>query len=148
MSTDAVLSVLLLVIDDVPFANHWIQWANRDVSGFAGSSLNDTFSFPTPPVLFVQCPPGWRVTFKIHAKSPETIKQGPDRPEKAWMAGNLLPDSFRPDWGSVELVRAALALLQASFSEEIAARRFILASESCLPVQSVANVSFVRGDLN
>jgi hypothetical protein len=33
MSVDNVFAVLLLVIDDVPFASHWMQWAARDVSG-------------------------------------------------------------------------------------------------------------------
>jgi hypothetical protein len=71
------------------------------------------------------------------------VNRQPASPEKAWMLENLLPVSFRPEWGSVELVRAAVALLQAAFDKEPSALRFVLASESCLPILPVAKVRLV-----
>lgn len=64
----------------------------------------------------------------IHAKFP-------DRVSSAWVKARLVPTSFRPEWGSVEITRAELELLRVALDDEEASiQRFLLASESCLPI--------------
>jgi hypothetical protein len=70
-----------------------------------------------------QCP--GRVQFRVHAKFPERVRTG------SWEHRHLVPLTFRPEWGSVELVRAALALC-----DDIRTQWFALVSESCVPVWS------------
>lgn len=55
----------------------------------------------------------------------------------------MLPHSFRPEWGSVELVRAELALLSAAI-EDADVQWTVLASESCLPVRPLKQVCGVQ----
>lgn len=114
---------------------HWQEWAQRQVRAAKAREL-----FKVTIFLVSQCPEGWRVEFKIHAKHPEMIHALPDDDDKKWLTDRLLPVSYRPEWGSVELVRAALALLQASFDEQPFSRWFLLASESCLPIQPLKQV--------
>ena len=77
--------------------------------------------------------PGWRVEFRVHA-----VERGSLSP---WVTQRLLDekDCFKPTWGSVELVRATLSLLQAATLVPGAAR-VLLASESCLPVVTIEQV--------
>lgn len=78
--------------------------------------------------------------FWIHAKHIERlgIDELPDDSE--WLRQRVLPVSHHPEWGSVELVRAAIDLLQTSFDDSERVEWFCLASESCLPVQPLAKV--------
>lgn len=80
----------------------------------------------------------------IHAKHPERITS-------PWVQERLIDVTFRPDWNSVEVVQSLLSVLDAalqysseskpsrtdaiSASKHIGAcGRFILATESCLPL--------------
>ena len=48
---------------------------------------------------------------------------------------NTLKKSFRPEWNSIEVVRALLLLLQEGLKTQTAGR-FVFATESCLPIHS------------
>lgn len=78
-----------------------------------------------------QAPPGWAVRFLIHAKDRRAVLA--DRTQPPWVHASLLPVSFRPEWGSVELVRAALELVHVAL-EDASVQWLTLASESCVPV--------------
>lgn len=89
----------------------------------------------------LQCPAGYRVRFWIHAKHPEAlIASATTDDDAAWLRERVLPFSHKPEWGSVELVRAALDLLQTSYDADDSIQWFVLASESCLPVRPVNEV--------
>lgn len=75
----------------------------------------------------------WGVEFLIHAKLPKRVRS-------SWARSHLLPVSFSPQWGSVELVRAVLLLLKTSVERNSAVQRVAIASESCVPVRSFAEV--------
>lgn len=51
-----------------------------------------------------------------------------------WVRARLLPTSFRPEWGSVEITRAEIELLKTAVDASSSTQRFLFASESCLPV--------------
>jgi hypothetical protein len=57
-----------------------------------------------------------------------------------WVAHRLLPVTFRPKRGSIELVLAALELLKQAIADDPTVEWLILASESCLPVVSLSEV--------
>ncbi len=96
--------------------------------------------------------------FWVHAKSRETvIHDASSAPfpcplalplaatarspqNQAWVRDHMLHVSYRPTWGSVELVRAALALMQAAVAEDDTVQWLALASESCLPIVSLREV--------
>lgn len=83
--------------------------------------------------MVLQIPAGWKVRFYIHAKSPEIVAKD------AEALGYLLPITFRPKWGSVELVRAALELVRTCLRDENV-QYMVLASESCLPLKPLTQV--------
>jgi hypothetical protein len=176
------LAVLFIVIDSLPFARIWQSWSETEVRDWkwfvvlswpacvppgpcvgphrplhnVGSSSHDRA--PTPyPQPAPQVPPGWRVRFWVHAKSPEIIRReaedasagpapssdapcsGHDPASQRWVRDRMLPVTFRPTWGSVELVRAALELVRTAL-EDSSVQFLALASESCLPMQPLAQV--------
>jgi hypothetical protein len=104
-----------------------------------------------------QVPDGWSVRFLAHAKAPEVVidearsgdhpppatspATGHDADSQAWLASRLLPMSFRPTWGSVELVQAALELVRTAVSHDDV-QYLALASESCLPVAPLSEVRY------
>lgn len=63
----------------------------------------------------------------VHAKHPEKISS-------SWVRKRLLPTSYRPAWGSVEITRAELELLRVAIEDPAEMQRFLFASESCLPL--------------
>ena len=103
------LAVLFIIIDKLPFEEIWRSWADAG----AGEA-------------------GWTARFWVHAKYPAQVKS-------EWVRQRLLPVSFVPEWGSVELVRAATALMDAAL-EDSTVQRLVLASESCVPVCRFAQV--------
>ena len=68
----------------------------------------------------------------IQAKHPERVSSD-------WVRAHLIGQSFRPEWGSIELVRASLALLAAAVDDPLT-QRFAFASESCIPIRPLAEV--------
>ena len=54
----------------------------------------------------------------VHAKHPAAITS-------AWARARVLPGSFRPEWNSVEVVRAMLAVLQAAVRDPAHYDRFL-----------------------
>jgi hypothetical protein len=101
------IAVLLLVIDGLPLEAHWRHWAGARAG----------------------VPPEWRVVFHTHAKHPGRTA--------GWVADTLIGASFAPEWGSVELVRAALALVATALANPDV-QHLVLASESCVPVAPLA----------
>ena len=83
--------------------------------------------------MVLQIPAGWKVRFYIHAKSPEIVAK------EAEALGYLLPITFRPKWGSVELVRAAVELVRTCLRDDNV-QYMVLASESCLPLKPLTQV--------
>ena len=63
----------------------------------------------------------------VHAKHPEKVSS-------SWARERLLPTSYRPAWGSVEITRAELELLRVAVADTAGMQRFLYASESCLPL--------------
>jgi len=78
---------------------------------------------------------GLEVIVVVHSHHPEKITS-------KWVSRRLLGQRFNTTWGSLELVRAAVALLvsalQRKTKEGHSAQRFLFASESCLPVHAPA----------
>jgi hypothetical protein len=72
---------------------------------------------------------GVTVKVWVHAKYPEKVKS-------EWVRSNLLSYSHRPEWGSIELVKAAVSLVHEALKDPDPSR-FCLISESCLPVVSL-----------
>jgi hypothetical protein len=106
------IAVLFLVIDALPFADIWQRWA-------ASSRTH---------------PRSARVRFFLHAKDRDALLC--DRRTPRWVRECTLPISYRPEWGSVELVRATLALVEEAL-RDASVDWLLLASESCLPVKSL-----------
>jgi hypothetical protein len=73
---------------------------------------------------------GVHVSVRIHAKFPERVKS-------EWMKQHLLPDPFKPKWGSIELVRAATYLMDDILKKDRSVSRLCFASETCVPVRSL-----------
>ena len=99
----ARIAFLFLIVDTLPYEELWKAWIGK---------ITDS-------------------CVHIHAKHPERIRS-------AWVRQHLITApsgdivTYRPDWGSVELVRAMLALLQAALRDRQVGRLCFL-SESCLP---------------
>ncbi len=102
MSSSSTIAFLFIIVDKFPHEAVWRRWLEA-----------------------VPC----HVYF--HCKKPEAI-------ESQWVRERLIASpggdiiTYRPDWGSVELVRAMLALLRTALREE-SNRRFCFLSESCIP---------------
>jgi hypothetical protein len=73
---------------------------------------------------------GVKVTVLIHAKHPQRVKS-------EWMRQHLLPESYKPTWGSIELVRAATYLVDECLKQDRSVGRMCFLSESCVPVKSL-----------
>ena len=144
------LALMFIIIDELPHEAVWRRWLQhgqdevetraaeaaatahrrRLASGSSGSANGDDSC--TDGAGCVGC----RVL--IHAKHPERVRS-------QWVRRHLLPVSFRPEWGSIELVRAALALMQVAYAGEgegvPGCERFALVSESCIPIVSFADAT-------
>ena len=109
----AVLCLLLLIIDQLPYENVWRHWL-RGVSD--GSVVTKVF---------------------VHAKFPAKV-------QSAWVRDRLIPERYHPEWGSVELTQAMVALMKnavagtqeyaSSDKDGVDRVKMLFASESCLPV--------------
>jgi hypothetical protein len=75
---------------------------------------------------------GQDVHFLVHAKHP-------DRVNSPWARERLVASNLRPEWGSLELVEAALLLLKEALVRT-PAEHFALVSESCVPVVGCASL--------
>ncbi len=106
------IAVLFLVIDALPFADIWQRWVTSSRTH----------------------PRSARVRFYLHAKDRDTLLR--DRRTPRWVRECTLPISYQPEWGSVELVRATLALIEEALRDD-SVDWLLLASESCLPVTSL-----------
>merc|ERR1712151_986864 len=89
------IALLFLIIDELPFENIWESWIN------SADEEND-----------------YSISVLIHAKYPECIRS-------EWIKQHLIIDeynynkdgnksylSFRPEWGSIEITRAMIELVQ------------------------------------
>lgn len=79
------------------------------------------------------------MTFWVHAKYPERVTS-------RWVKQRLIKRSYRPSWGSVELMKAEVELLRCGVTDSTA-QRFLFASESCLPfmpLDQAADAMFCR----
>ena len=116
-----VFAVLVMLLDVLPYEEVWRAWSSG-----AGRASTATSSQAAE----------WEVRFFVHAKLPERIKS-------PWLRSHLLPVSFRPEWASIELVKATLALIEAALGDE-RVERLALVSETCVPVctfnEAVASV--------
>jgi hypothetical protein len=74
---------------------------------------------------------GMKVQFMVHAKFPDKVQSD-------WVKQRLTKVSFAPEWGSIELVRAASQLAEEAL-ENPDVQRFVLASESCIPIVPLAD---------
>jgi hypothetical protein len=104
-----------------------------------------------------QVPPDWSVRFFVHVKHRRVVLDEADgrvqpprascayrsRGTQAWVRDRMLPVSFEPEWGSVELVRAALELVSTALGDA-SVQWLLLASESCVPVVPLPKVSVLR----
>lgn len=69
------------------------------------------------------------VQFLFHAKYPARVSD-------PWVAERLITEHYTPAWGSLDIVRAQLALLRAGLSHSCC-DMVMFASESCMPVLHV-----------
>lgn len=111
------LAVLILCVDGVPHEAIWRKWA-LDVEEHASV----------------------RVEFFIHVHHRQRI-------DSEWVSSRLVNDHFDTKWGSVDIVRAELALLAAGLRDNaLDAAYFAFASETCLPVAHPAAVAALFDD--
>jgi hypothetical protein len=108
-SKSGTLAIGIIIIDSLPHEDIWRRWAEDFGAG------ND----------------GVKVQFLVHAKFPDRVKS-------EWVKQRLTKVSFAPEWGSIELVRAALQLVEEAV-ENPQVQRFVLASESCIPIVPLAD---------
>ena len=121
------VAVLLIIIDALPYEDVWRAWAAEEWhSGVTGAGAGAGAGAAQPNCAT------WRARFWVHAKHPERV-------QSPWVRERLLPVSFRPEWGSVELVRASIELMRAALRDTSVAR-LVLASETCVPVVPFAQV--------
>ncbi len=71
--------------------------------------------------------------FYIHAKHPNRIKS-------EWVRKRLITESYKPEWNSIEVVRALLAVLSAAVNDVEPAGRYVFCTESCIPVRTLDEV--------
>ena len=82
---ERVLALLFIVIDGLPFEEHWRAWLDDEEARRNGV----------------------RVEVLVHAKYPEAVSS-------EWLRERLIDITWRPEWGSIELTRAAISLLEAA----------------------------------
>ena len=135
------LALMFIVIDALPYEDVWRQWIgdrDDDDDGRSSSSLakdeptstcSDKNSGDAAIVAAPTTIPNVRVF--VHAKFPERVRS-------PWLRNRLIAQSFKPEWGSVEITRAMVALVESALATVPAAvapdMRLVFASESCLPV--------------
>ena len=93
------------VVDGLPQEAVWRAWAAACGAGGAGGGVD--------------------VSFFVHAHRPERVRS-------PWVRERLIGPHYETKWGSVELVRATLALLDDALKGDPALVAF--ASETCVPV--------------
>jgi hypothetical protein len=98
-----------MIIDDLPFEPLWRLW------------IEDSEICNCSIVIF------------IHAKYPERIRS-------SWVKQHLIPYdlTLRPEWGSLKLTEAMIHLLHSAIIDNTYIDYFTFASESCLPIFSIA----------
>lgn len=102
------IAICLVIVDELYHEEIWRRWLET-----SGESSYEAELF-------------------IHAKSPDKV-------ESNWVRDHLISKSFRPEWNSVEVVRAMLQLLSTSLASHSGIfRRFLFATESCIPITSLA----------
>ena len=116
-----VLALLFLVIDGLPFEDIWRAWIDGPDKGKLRPTNTTNTTTTADGAVDVE------VRVWIHAKNPDDVRS-------EWVRRRLLPVSLRPTWGSVELTKAMVLLLETSLREEHRATRFVFLSESCLPL--------------
>ena len=147
------LALMFIVIDTLPYEDVWRQWiGDRDIDGDSSRIVSSCNSHgknePTRThnqsnghnnsnssagnVTATETPennPNVRVF--VHAKFPERVRS-------QWLRSRLIGQSFKPAWGSVEITRAMLALVEGALTAvpaDVAPdMRLVFASESCLPI--------------
>eukprot|EP01038_Epipyxis_sp_PR26KG_P015105 gene15105-20323_t len=102
------ICICIIIVDELIHEDIWRFWL-EDVKKHSSSS---------------------RAILKIHAKYPENIKS-------EWVKQFLIPISFNPEWNSPEVIRAMIALLKYSLDDQLFCERFVFATESCIPIYSI-----------
>ena len=118
-----VVCLLFIIIDSLPFEGIWRRWLGGTE---ANPNMAAKGSNAGRPVL---------TKVLVHAKFPEKVKS-------EWVRARLIKESYKPEWGSVEITKAMVALLkrgvEATSSMAVPTGddrvRFLFASESCVPV--------------
>ena len=100
-----VLAVCFTVVDGLPHEAIWREWAERCARAERGVS----------------------VRFYVHAH-----KRGRAKASSAWVSERVIRSHYETTWGSVELVRATLALLDDALDDGFSHVAF--ASETCVPI--------------
>ena len=144
------LALMFIVIDALPYEDIWRQWIGtnewspssiRSATGqgiasavVASSSENHDCDTDSERLPGEPTESNVNVRVFVHAKFPERVKS-------PWLREKLIGKSFKPEWGSVEITRAMLALVEAAIQGCPGARdmRLAFASESCLPIVSLSS---------
>ena len=114
------LTLLFIIIDRLPHSNLWSTYISE----------------------ITRHHPSLTVNVKIHAKQPSAVKDN-------FARQYLVPWSFEPQWGSVEITRAMIRLLEEgvddftssdSGSSDTTGHKFVFVSESCIPIMDPAEV--------
>lgn len=71
------------------------------------------------------------VSFFIHSHHRKNVSE--------WMSERLAPEAFDTKWGSIDLVRAAIALLETAMKKD-SFDYFAFCSETCLPISTAKDV--------
>lgn len=98
-----------MIVDALPHESVWREWLRTGGEGEEGEVAADLF---------------------VHAKRPEAVRSD-------WVRARLVGVTFRPEWNSVEVVQAMLAVLAAALRDGRAFQHFVFATESCLPLTTL-----------
>eukprot|EP01041_Mallomonas_annulata_P006685 gene6685-13543_t len=103
------LGLLFIIIDDFPHELIWRSWLK------CGAEVG------IPPVRI------W-----VHAKYPEKVTS-------PWVRKHLVHFHFVPEWGSIEITKVMIKMLEEAVADEPVLSKYCFASESCIPLRSISD---------
>lgn len=114
-STKKMIAICLIIVNELHHEDIWRYWIEN------GQLESEEYG----------------AELIIHAKEPDRIRS-------EWVRGKLVQRSFCPQWNSPEVVRAILETLSTGIhSNEHSFERFIICTETCLPLYKLHDVGLM-----
>ena len=136
-TTNKTLALLFIIIDTLPFEEIWRSWINHyttttaaAAAASAAAAANNTNinTKDNNNINTDETQQDITIQILIHAKNPEKVTS-------PWIRSHLTNVSYKPEWGSVEITRAMVTLVEESLAScNSPSMRLCFASESCIPI--------------